>query len=274
MKIIINKKNKFLNILILFLFTIFIATIFFSSLINIYKHRDNISNFLFNNDLTSKYEKEHSTGHIDRLSDIQWANKIREGGYILWIRHAHRNKWQESVAYLDAYALINNIDEAESSFSTGTCLSRPRGVEGAKILGKIITQNNIKISEVWSSPSCRSKETAMFAFGKIDKIHNCILHTTAINISQHEACGKRMKELILNFRLPNNKNLIVSGHGNTVKTYTESSHFSDDYRDNLDLDEGGFLVLQKDSKNKKVKIVYKFKRFKSFANALYQIKIN
>ena len=44
----------------------------------------------------------------------------------------------ESVAYLDAYAVINNIDEARSSFSTGTCLSRPRGVEGAKILGKII----------------------------------------------------------------------------------------------------------------------------------------
>ena len=274
MKIIINKKNKFLNFFILLLFLIIILTIFFSALINIYKHKDNIKNFFSNNAIGLQYEREHPTGHIDRVSDIKWAKKIREGGYILWIRHAHRNKWQESVAYLDAYALINNIDEAESSFSTGTCLSRPRGVEGAKILGKIMSQNNIKISEVWSSPSCRSKETAMFAFGKVDKIYNCILHTTAFNISQHKSCGKRIKKLILNYRLPNNKNLIISGHGNTVETYTKDSFFSDDYSDSLDLDEGGFFVLQKDSKNEKIKIVYKFKRFKSFANALYQIKIN
>ena len=172
MKIIINKKiSKFFN----FVFNCNnITTIFISSLINVYKYRLKISNFLFDGDPLLKYEKEDLSGDIDRESDIDWANKIKKGGYILWIRHAHRNKWQESVAYLDAYAVINNIDEARSSFSTGTCLSRPRGVEGAKLLGKIILQNNIKISLVWSSPSCRSKETAMFAFEKIDKIYNCI----------------------------------------------------------------------------------------------------
>ena len=58
---------------------------------------------------------------------------------------------------------------------------------------------------------------------KIDKIYNCILHTTAFNISQHKSCGKRIKKLILNYTLPNHKNLIISGHGNTVETYTENS---------------------------------------------------
>ena len=127
MKIIINKKKKFFDYFVLFsLFTI-IAVIFLSSLINIYKYRYKIIETLFISDYKLKYEKEDPSGDNDRVTDIQWANKIKKGGYILWIRHAHRNKWRESVAYLDAYAVKNNIDEAKSSFSTGTCLSRPRG---------------------------------------------------------------------------------------------------------------------------------------------------
>ena len=82
-----------------------------------------------------------------------------------------------------------------------------------------MSQNDIKISKIWSSPSCRSKETAMFAFGKIDKIYNCILHATAINITQHKKCAERMKELIISHSLPSEKNLIISGHGNTVETF-------------------------------------------------------
>ena len=88
MKIIINKKKKFLNFLILFLISIIITTIFISSLINVYKYRLKISNFLFDGDPLLKYEKEDLSGDIDRESDIDWANKIKKGGYILWIRHA------------------------------------------------------------------------------------------------------------------------------------------------------------------------------------------
>lgn len=273
MKIIINKKKKIFDYFVLFSLFIIIAVIFLSSLINIYKYRYKIIETLFISDFKLRYEKEDASGDTDRVTDIQWANKIKKGGYILWIRHAHRNKWKESVAYLDAYAVKNNIDEAKSSFSTGTCLSRPRGVEGAKILGKIMSQNDIKISKIWSSPSCRSKETAMFAFGKIDKIYNCILHATAINIIQHKKCSARMKELIISYSLPSEKNLIISGHGNTVK-YFGKNFASDHYKDSLSLEEGGFIVLQKDLRKKEIKIVYKFKKFKSFANALYQLKIN
>ena len=274
MKIIINKKKKFFDYLVLFLFFTIIAVIFLSSLINIYKNRYKISETLLSSNYKLKYEKEDASGDTDRDSDIQWANKIKKGGYILWVRHAHRNKWSESVAYLDAYAVKNNIDEARSSFSSGTCLSRPRGVEGAKILGKIISQNNIKISKIWSSPSCRSKETAIFAFGKIDRIYNCILHGTAINIRQHKKCATRMKELILNHSLPNDKNLIISGHGNTIKYFGKNFYSSNVYKDKLDLEEGGFIVLQKDLNQKDINVVYKFRKFKTFANALYQIKIN
>ena len=67
---------------------------------------------------------------------------------------------------------------------------------------------------------------------KIDKIYNCILHGTAINVRQHKACAERMKNLILNFNLPNNKNLIVSGHGNTVKYFSKNFYFLNEYRIN------------------------------------------
>jgi len=83
-----------------------------------------------------------------------------------------------------------------------------------------------------------------------------------------------MKELILNHSLPNDKNLIISGHGNTIKYFGKNFYSSNVYKDTLDLEEGGFIVLQKDLNQKDINVVYKFRKFKTFANALYQIKIN
>ena len=61
-----------------------------------------------------------------------------------------------------------------------------------------------------------------------------------------------MKELIISHSLPSEKNLIISGHGNTVK-YFGKNFSSDYYKDSLSLEEGGFIVLQKDVRKKKLK---------------------
>ena len=262
--------KKILNYFFIFVILTITSVILISSLINIYKHRTDIAAFFYGKDETAK---QKLVSVIDQGAlDSTWANNIKKGGYVLWFRHAHRNKWDESVAYLDAYALKNNIDEAKSSFSDGTCLSQ-RGVQGAKILGKIMLENQIKISEIWSSPSCRSKETAMIAFGRIDKIYNCILHGSAININQHKACALRMKNLVLNHKLKNNQNLVISGHGNTLNYFGKNFYSHKISKDIINLEEGSFFVLKKNLNNN-IDIVYKFSPFADFSNALSKIEIN
>ena len=61
---------------------------------------------------------------------------------------------------------------------------------------------------------------------------------------------------------------------NSMNAQSKNFYYLNEYRDKLDLEEGGFLVLKKDPENKRIKIVYKFRKFKNFVNALYQIKIN
>ena len=100
--------------------------------------------------------------------DAYWANEIINGGYVLYVRHAEREKWNDIVTAYDAYELKNKIDARNSTFSRATCLTE-KGVEDAKLLGEIFNHANIKISKIFSSPSCRSRETALNAFGKVDK---------------------------------------------------------------------------------------------------------
>ncbi len=68
--------------------------------------------------------------------DKLWASKIQKGGYILHFRHAQREKWTDVTAF-DAYELFNKIDAEHSSFADAVCLT-PRGIEEAKLIGKVL----------------------------------------------------------------------------------------------------------------------------------------
>ena len=165
-------KKNFVNITIIFLLLVIVIN---SSLL-IYMERkriiDKVSKIIFNySDKEKKKQKE-----------FELAQEILKGGYILFIRHAERYKAEpfQAVQTYDAYELNNKILAENSFFSKMVCLNEEGKMQG-KLIGEIFKDLGVPISQVISSPSCRARQTAMLAFGKIDKIYNSLLHTGPFN---------------------------------------------------------------------------------------------
>ena len=59
------------------------------------------------------------------------------------------------------------------------------------------------------SPSCRSRETAIFGFKRIDQIEPSILHRTAQKKSQHILMGKKLRKELDKIKIFKNKNVII-----------------------------------------------------------------
>ena len=255
-----------------------IVIIIISSLLNIASYlslKDRIFS-IYKNKIQKANVIDLGTGQEETINDIFWANEIKKGGYFLFFRHAHRDKWDESVNYLDNYALTNKIDEKKSTFHEGTCLSVPRGVEGARIMGEFFRYFNIKIYKVISSPSCRAKETAKLVVGRIDEISNCLLHPTSWNIQQVPKCAEFYRDKLLRVNFPSDQNIFLSAHGNIIPNFGKSFYDKNEYTKitgkDLRLEEGGFIVVQK--VNNQLIVQYKFNKFKTFANSLSRFEIN
>ena len=127
---IINEKIFFIIEKIILYICIIIIT--FASIIFLYEKKDRI---------LSKLKKTvYSTNYLEE--DKKWFNEILNNpGYILFFRHAEREKWLD-VKFYDAIELEDNIDAEESSFSKAVCLSS-RGIEQAKMMGEYFKRINL-----------------------------------------------------------------------------------------------------------------------------------
>ena len=252
----IKKINTFIkkNIYIIIIFPILI--ILFDSFLSIYEKKDKILNKLI---ATSNKEKSYKKFSKTQNKDKIWADRIlNKGGYILYFRHAEREKWIDVASY-DALEMLKKIDARKSSFSKATCLSS-KGLEQAKLMGEIIKIINLKIGVVISSPSCRAKETSLLAFKKVDYYKNYLLHEGPFN-ENYEKLGQQIRSLFLSMNVKEGKNNIISAH-NGVITYHPNLFDENEY-DDLKLDEGGFLVVEK--KNNKLIVRHKFYNWNNFS---------
>ena len=160
--------------------------------------------------------KEYKTKtQLDEL-DLYWAKEIVKGGYILHIRHAMREKFSGSVHTHDAIELLDNKDARNTEFYRAVCLTE-RGIIDSKAVGRVFDLANIKLSYVVSSPSCRSRETAIYAFNKIDQIEPSTLHRTAQPKSQHISLGNAFRKALDNIPIVPGKNILISGHAGTLQ---------------------------------------------------------
>lgn len=212
-------------------------------------------------------------GSENLKDDYEWANKITKGGFILYFRHAQREKWDDTVTAYDAYELYNNINAESSWFTRATCLTE-RGKTDARLIGEVFKHANIKINKVISSPSCRSKQTAKIAFNKIDLLDPSILHPSALNLNEHDVMALRLKELILNMEIKQGYNNVISGHGGTLDKYFKKVIDNSDasLSDMKKIEEGGFFVIEVDKSKKKIYVKKLFKTFGSFARQIYNLK--
>jgi phosphohistidine phosphatase SixA len=180
---------------------------------------------------------------------------------------AQREKWNDVTAF-DAYELKNKIDATTATFYKATCLT-PQGEEESKLIGELFGMTGVKVSKVESSPSCRARQTAMLAFGRIDGIENSLLHRTAIVHSQHDAFARRLRNVLDGLDPPKGQNIVLVGHGNTL-SYDGSIVIDIDRTDGIDdRDETGFIVIEK--KDGKIIAQHRFKSIAEFANAIVEL---
>lgn len=93
---------------------------------------------------------------------------LSQGGYTIFIRHAERDKDVENRSAFERFALKFD-GGTHSSFKRGSCLTE-EGKAEAWLLGQVFKKSGIPIGTIYSSPICRTKETAQLAFGRIDVV--------------------------------------------------------------------------------------------------------
>lgn len=194
---------------------------------------------------------------------------VISGGYILHFRHAQREKWNDVQAF-DAYELKKGIDAEKTSFSRAVCLTA-QGIEEAKLIGNIFDLLGVRVSLVVSSPSCRARQTAKYAFGGVDAINNALLHRTAIMEGQHSIFAKELRELIDRIEIKAGHNVILSGHGGTLK-YDGAAVIDIDNTGGIDTrDETGFVVIER--REGKTIAQHRFKSIKEFTTAALELPV-
>ena len=253
-------KKYFTNIIL----CLTLVIVFFNFFLNILQNKEKIINKLSKyrkiDSLRSEQYKEYDYNVMDKY----WTDEISKGGYILFFRHAEREKWPIIMSY-DAYEMYENLRAEETSFARAVCLSS-QGTEQAKIMGFYIKKSKMKISEVISSPSCRARQTSILAFDKISKISNYLVHYGPWNETREEhlsAVKKFLKEIVLK----DDANVIISAHNGVLQKYLFDK--LDFPEKNFVVDEGGFYVISKD-RNNKIILKYKFDSFLNFS--MYLVK--
>ena len=242
---------------------VLLLTVSFSSVINIFEKRNKISDFL-------KYKTGASTAPY-KISekDVYWAKEILKGGYILHFRHAERDKWIDVQMYdaLESDLHNNGLNESRYAendyFNRAVCLN-DRGKIQAKAIGESLKFIGLPIGAVYSSVSCRARQTAEISFGKYDDLHRILVHKGPYNESEAERV-ENLKNLYSNFKEVDGKNVIVSSHNGVVNCSMFTNQKTCPH--NLTLEEGGFYVLR--NTNNGLQFEHEFHYFNQFNRVFY-----
>ena len=124
-------------------------------------------------DILSKSQKKNIK-FFNSQKNIFWANEISNGGYLLYFRHAERNKLPNLKAF-DGLEFKKKYKAENTFFADRSCLNQNGKIE-AKLIREYFALYNIHSSSVISSPSCRARQTAILAFDKIDQISNLFMY--------------------------------------------------------------------------------------------------
>ena len=258
-----NKKKfkKYLQILRTVLICSSLTLILLSSIVSLYKDRNEIIFFTKQKIPFSKYKNNENI----KQENYFWAMEIMKGGYILHFRHAEREKWIDVQMYDSLESDVKNngsLRLAENDyFAKAVCLSE-RGTIKAKAIGEHLENINLPIGYVISSTSCRARQTAELSFGGYDDVKRILVHKGPYYENQKERVSK-LKELYLNLPIENQTNTIVTAHNSVVH-----GDMFENIDDELTLEEGGFYIISK--KNGKLFLEYEFHNFRKFISAFYK----
>jgi len=141
-----------------------------------------------------------------RLGPLELVEALREGGYVVYLRHAatDRSREDDPAVDLDDCATQRNLSDA--------------GREQAHVIGDGFRALEIPIGRVAASEYCRTRETAELAFGAFEDDRGLTGFPEGSDPTYAERV-RRTKELLA-ARPPDGENTILVAH---VKNLEESA---------------------------------------------------
>jgi phosphohistidine phosphatase SixA len=89
------------------------------------------------------------------LANSPFWQALQEGGKVVLVQHAKLNDEVGDPFFLDPSCFIErNLSEA--------------GKQQAQAIGQAFREHQIAVEAVWTSPHCRTKDTAELAFGRYE----------------------------------------------------------------------------------------------------------
>ena len=251
-------------------FAILVALLSVSSLLEISNNRNKITRKLSsysNSTSKNKSFKESNNNIYDNEQmniAFEWSQKILKGNYILFVRHAEREKWTDVQMYDAIESDLHNNGTNSSRYAENTYFSKAvclntRGEVQVKAMREVVEYSELPIGYVVTSPSCRSRQTADVVFGGYDKIDKILVHKGPY-FENMKLRNEALKSFVLSLPIEEGKNTIVSAHNGVV-----SNNWFANMPNNgpgLELEEGGFYIISK--KDGELILEYEFNNFAHF----------
>ena len=231
--------------------------------------------------IINRKEVKESLGKIDQKifnkinpnktnKDEFWAREILNGGYILFFRHAERDKWIDVKMFDAIEAGINNNGNIlreqrfgeNDYFSDAVCLNK-RGKIQAKGMNEIIEFSKLPIGNIISSPSCRARQTAKLVFGKYDKIDKALVYKGPFLENEIER-KIFIKDYLQNLEVKEGTNTIITAHNSVVPNDILKSIGK------KTLEEGGFFIIS--NKDNKLVLKHTYFVFSNFSKIFFPRK--
>ncbi len=171
-----------------------------------------------NNSEVEAYEQNETTlsgeqnnkEFVNKLDDKELANALREGGYVVYLRHARTVKdWGDQVS--PALDLTDCNTQRRLS---------DQGKEDAKLIGEGIKAAGIPVGDVISSDYCRAYNTADLAFGAYTKNSDLnFLPCVECTPEDYKNYAKRVAPL-MSAKPEDGKNTFLVGHDDPFQGVT------------------------------------------------------
>ena len=146
----------------------------------------------------------------DQLSGAELLSALREGGHVIYFRHAQ--------------TAIDHADQADLDMSLDDCETQPKlnnmGEKQAQIIGTAFVEQEIPVGEVVTSEYCQAWKTAEIAFGEYTK--NPQLNSLPFEDNTDEWVEEvRAKVMPLLTAVPSaGENTVLVGHDDIFKAAT------------------------------------------------------
>ena len=154
--------------------------------------------------------EQNGKNFVNKLKDEELASALRDGGYVLYIRHARTVKdWGDQVSPALDLADCNT----QRRLST-------QGKMDAEMIGQGIKAAGIPVGDVISSEYCRAYNTADLAFGRYTKNPNLnFLPCVECTPEQYQEYAMRLQPL-MSAKPEAGKNTVLVGHDDPFQGVT------------------------------------------------------